>query len=328
MKTYSFILLIAALAIGGCSSAYRSTQTPDAVYYSPEQERSVYTSSDNNQTVIQGDNPDAGSYVVYDDGNNDYNDYYDDGYYSRRISMFDRPGSLYAFNNFYWNDPWYWNDPFMWNGLSSWNMGFAYNPFYRGYPSLALSWSWGSPWGRWYRPWGHYYSPWYSYGYSPYYSGGYWGGYGYGKNIILNPRPATSYGARRSVSSRAANGISSPRSSSGERANAPRRVFRSNNSDNNDNNVETARRPRRVFKAQPDEHPVRVNNNRTVETQRPTRRVFKSNSDNNRSYRPAQQNTRSINRPTRSFNSTPTRSSSSSRSFSAPARTSAPRGRR
>lgn len=326
MKTYSIIFLIAAvLALGSCSTAYRSGQTPDAVYYSPEQERTVYTSNNNGQTVIQGDNPDAGSYVVYNNGEDGYNNYYEDGYYSRRINMFDRPGSLYSFNNYYLSNPWHGvYDPFMWNGMYAMNMG-LYNPYFWSYPSLSLSLGWGSPFSRWYSPFWRHYSPWYSYGYySPYYTGyygNYWGG-GFGKNINIAPRPAVSYGPRRSVSSRAASGVSSPRVS-GEHTNSPRRVFRSNNNTGNDN-PGTVERPRRVFKSKTDEHPIQVNNN----TRTPNRRVFRSpNNNQQNNYRPSEN--RSFNRPSRTFNSSPvnTSSSGSSRSFSSPARVSAPRGR-
>lgn len=345
MKTYSIItILIAALALGSCSSAYRSAQTPDAVYYSPEESNApARTSSDE---AVEADNPNASNYVVYsDDGNNESygNDY--DGNYSQRINMFDRPGSLYAFNNYYMGYP------YMGMGLGS-MMNYSY-----GFPSFSLGLNWGLPLGRWYSPYsygmmyspygmmyspysyGMMYGPGYAFGGYPYYAGhgyGYYGG-GYGKYLNITPRPASSWGPRRSVSSGA--GIIRGVSNS-EGASSPRRVF---NSQNNAGAIDrsSGNSPRRVFKAKPDEHPLNVNTNRTVETERPKVRVFRRSTETNnnstpvRSSRPVevqrqptetrtfQQPTRTFEQPSRTYQSapsTPTRSSTPSRSFS-------PRGR-
>jgi hypothetical protein len=320
MKTYSIALLIAALALGGCSTAYQAGQTPDAVYAPAEGNVNTASSanSDNERIASANDDSDDGQYVTYD--NSDYNTGYADdydGYYTQRIRMFDSPGSFYA-GSYYMGSPYSMSlgwSPLMWS------------------PGMSLALTLGSPWGGWYSPWYAYgpyaYSPFYSY--YPYYPA-YYGGYGYygggfgGKYIIANPRPAASYGPRGSVNSRA--GVRSTNTvNAGERVgtSAPRRVFTNGNTNGNIR----ASNPRRVFTSSPDEHPVNVNTNTRTTVERQPRRLFRSNNTNRSNVisRPTE-----TNRPVRTFeNNAPQRSmstfSNSSESNSAPVRISSPRRR-
>jgi hypothetical protein len=343
MKTYSIALLIAALAVvGGCSTAYQSGQTPDAVYYSPDPGVGPAAPNDNQTIAAQADSDDDGQYVTYDDGTQSAG-YADDqdGYYARRINMFDNPGSLYAFNNYSLGLGY---SPYMGLGYSS----LGWNPFMWSYPSLSLGWTLGSPWGGWYRPMYAYgaYSP-YSLGFmNGYYAGhGYYGyggygygygyGYGEGKYINRNPRPSISYGPRRSVSSQAG-AVSRPTTSTDGSVNSPRRVFRSGNTGGTTGGDS---HPRRVFKSNPSEHPVNVNpSTRTVEKQSRVRIFNRStvtdrneSSNSDRNYRPTE--TRRSVQPQRRFQnntrmqSAPSYNSNSGSSQSAPARSFSPRGR-
>lgn len=321
MKTYSIALFTAALALlAGCSTAYRTGQTPDAVY-AP----AGTAAPSGGAEAVSGDNREAGNYVTYD------NDQYNDGDYYNS-SIYDRPYSLYAFNDMYVGPSYL--------GLGYGSLG--WNPFMFSYPSLSLAWTFGSPWGRWY-PYGYGslypfgYSPWYGYnpyfpGYYGYYGGlyrhGYYGGYGYGYGgKYLSLRPANSYAPRNSYTSRA-RAAERPETTTGGNnvTSSPRRVFRSNDN----GNVTT--RPRRIFRSNPDEHPIGVNPGTRTERREPARTVNRQNENNyrrsepQRTYRPEpqqrtyEQNNNRVERSAPSYNSTP--------SYSAPSRTFSPRGRR
>lgn len=333
MKTYSIILSIAAvLALGSCSSAYRSAQTPDAVYYSPGEDNGSAQSDNQSTAVNQGDNADGGNYVVYDDNDNN-GSFQNDDYYGNDYA------GLYSSNSYYMDYPY---------------MGLGYNSLWNysyGFPSISIGLNWGLPLGRWYRPYYAYspfyspfshgmfynpYNPWYAYGGGyPYYPG-YYGhagfGGGYWKYCNLTPRPAISWGPRRVVSSNAAYRQSNT-SQSGVTT-SPRRVFTTQGNTGSVNTGNNTNSPRRVFKAKPGEQPVNVSNGRTVETQRTERRVFRRSDDN---PAPSQQRSVEVQRPTRTEETRtfqqPSRSfenntqSTPTRSVSTPSRTFSPRGR-
>ena len=182
MKSIPYLALLATLVLGGCSSAYKTTQTPDDVYYSPRVKPDYAGNNNrNDDNVAYTDTNGDGSYVTYDDE--------DQGDYSRRINMFNRnsQGSYadyYSPNVYsgYYGSPYYGGG---WGlnsyyGYGGWGGGWG-NPYYGSFwgPSLSIGigYGWGSGWG--YNPWNSwgYYSPWYGgyYG-SPYYGGGYYGG--------------------------------------------------------------------------------------------------------------------------------------------------------
>lgn len=337
MKTYYLLILAATIALASCGTAYQTGQTPDAVYYSPGEEVQPAASSDSydDQYAVAQDG-DEGNYVVYQDGDYDQDyDYADggDGYYSRRIRMFDQPGSLYAYNYYNMGSPWYtpyYGGSYLWNRFAYSGFGWYSNPWMWS-PGLHFGLGWGSPYA--FGGYSSWYNPWYSYGYYPgYYSG--WGGkYGY-----TNPRPAVSYQPRRSVGSPASQATRRA-STAGSTSNTetPRRVFSRSSSETvrtaddararRSSGERTTTRAtdegtRRTFQREKSERPVRVirdNNTRTrTSTQQPARRTSQP------APRPTQQRTttRTYQQPSRSVS----RPSVSTRS-SAPARTSSPRRR-
>ncbi|HEY0273710.1 MAG TPA: hypothetical protein VGC22_11035 [Chitinophaga sp.] len=174
MKLLLYSAVAATLVLSSCSSAYKSTQTPDDVYNSP----SATTTSSRTATSRNTDNgsykttaDDGSTYVTYDDGS-EY-----DSDYGRRMNMF---SGNYVSGNY--SD--YYSAPV---GISA----YYGSPFYSYYPysGLGLSYGLGYGWGLgfglgfgyglyspFYNPW---YYPYYAYGY-PYYGGGYYHGGYYG----------------------------------------------------------------------------------------------------------------------------------------------------
>ncbi|MBS1731179.1 MAG: hypothetical protein JSS67_10440 [Bacteroidetes bacterium] len=127
-----FLLFVTAILFASCST-YRSSQTPDDVYYSP---------SNNQDDADHYITPDENNYLRMKVQNNsrwstldDFDYWYDSRYYGNHF---------YAFNN-----PYSFNSPF-----SYWGFGF-YSPF-SFWNTFSYS-PWGfNPWG--YNPWG-FYSP-------------------------------------------------------------------------------------------------------------------------------------------------------------------------
>lgn len=115
MKSTLLILGLATLVLGSCSTAYKSGQTPDDVYYSPVRPQDEYLTSQKE-----------------DDRQYRYNDdYYSDRYLHMKVADRTRWGTL---------DDWYYNDyryrryyPYYndWNAYSYWNN--YYNPYYNHY---------------------------------------------------------------------------------------------------------------------------------------------------------------------------------------------------
>ncbi len=162
MKIKYIILLAGVAAFSSCSTAYRSGQTPDDVYYSPAPESNSYVSTVNDK--------DQNSYSYRnEEGNSRISGM---GYpaYSSPLSLSMglgySPYSLYSYNNFY--------NPYGYNsyGYSPYGLKGMYDPYYDSYGYSGLSFY--SPY-NYYSPYslGLGYSPYsygYGYGYSPYYS--------------------------------------------------------------------------------------------------------------------------------------------------------------
>ena len=117
MKLYLPLLALTALTISSCSTAYKTGQTPDDVYYSPASPQDEYV-------VVE----------KTDDRSYRGEDYYEDRYLRNRINNRYRYSALddyynnpYAYNSYgYYNS---WNSP--WNSYYTWNS--YYNPYYSGY---------------------------------------------------------------------------------------------------------------------------------------------------------------------------------------------------
>ena len=121
-----FLSLI--LVFTSCTTAYKTGQTPDDVYFSPQRPQDEYVRADNKKTQYR-----------YDDR------YEDDRYLRMKVRNRQRWSDLdyyYSdplaynyyynrYNNFYYNNPWnyhsYWN--YYYNPYSYYNPGGYYNPY-------------------------------------------------------------------------------------------------------------------------------------------------------------------------------------------------------
>src|SRR5439155_914926 len=88
------LLVLTAAVLGGCTSAYKTGQTPDDVYFSPERQHDEYVAmKDNDERRYQGDD-----------------EYYDDRYLRMKVH-----------NRVMWNDlsDWYYYDSYSYNNSSN-----------------------------------------------------------------------------------------------------------------------------------------------------------------------------------------------------------------
>ena len=139
MKLYIPFMVLAVLSLGSCSTAYRTGQTPDDVYFSPARDKDEYV-------VIDKE----------DDRTYRGEEYYEDRYLRNRI----RDRYRYSALDDYYNNPYAYN-----------SFGYTYGGYGMG---LGLS-SIYSPWNSYYT-WNNYYNPYYAgYGYGGYGYGGYGG---------------------------------------------------------------------------------------------------------------------------------------------------------
>jgi len=131
MKRTILVLLLGSVVMG-CSTAYRSGQTPDDVYYSPT--------------------PSTGGYVSADDYNQQ------DGYDASRTPLNERYMRMKAFGGSrwrafdddfaYWNNP-YWNNSIYFDGFHpgiGWGTSFGaslfyspFSPYYYGSPIIVIN---------------------------------------------------------------------------------------------------------------------------------------------------------------------------------------------
>lgn len=157
------VVLSSAAVLTSCSSAYRSGQTPDDVYYSParQQQDDEYVDVERQQGRYEGR-----SNSTANNNYDDYDTYRDDRFL--RMSM----GSPYRLSAY--------NDYMLYNGYMGFN-NFRYNSFSLGF---------NNPWNSFYY-WNSFYNPYTSYDYyNPYYyGGGFGGGYlpGGGGVIVKSP---------------------------------------------------------------------------------------------------------------------------------------------
>lgn len=296
------------LILSSCSSAYRTAQTPDDVYYSPATPR-VYANNSNddrNEEYTEEETYDEngeGNYVTYEDEDGESYDY------ARRIERFNYPYSGSYWDGYY--DALY-NRPFGGFGWNTWG------------PSIGIGLGWGySPWrmNSWYGGgWGGWYDPWYtsSWGYGgwghpyyPYYGGGWYGG-GY---IKSNPRPANSWGPRGAAASR----VFSPSTRPNTTGNAPTRVYNGRSS----SGTAPANAPRRTFRPSPSERPVTQPSRSNNQPSRQAERRSNAPARQQRTYEAPRRESA----PTRTYPSNNNNNNSNSPSRSAPSR-SFPRGGR
>jgi len=118
----SILPLLALFFLASCTTAYKSGQTPDDVYFSPEREQGIYVRADENS-----------SYRRYDFRNRTEN-YYEmqnDRYLRMRVADRNRWSYVddyyrnpYAYN--YYSNHHYYNNTY-WNARNYWN--YYYNPY-------------------------------------------------------------------------------------------------------------------------------------------------------------------------------------------------------
>lgn len=121
MKSQFLFVVLAAAALSSCSTAYKSGQTPDDVYFSPTREVAEYAE------IRQSNNGRYSGYQ-YDDA--------DDRWLRMRVR---NPYRWNAFDNYDWNmysswsnnyySPYSYNWNSYWNGYWTWNSW--YNPYCR-----------------------------------------------------------------------------------------------------------------------------------------------------------------------------------------------------
>ncbi len=161
MKIKHLLLFGALAALGSCTTAYRSGQTPDDVYYSPAPEQNTYVSTVNEK--------DQNSYSYRNDEENEIRRGIQNPIYRNSITFSMgmgygyNPYSFYPYNAF--NNPFYY-DPY---GYSPYGMKGMYSPYYS--PYMYNDFAFYNPYS-FYNPYGFYnYSPYsfgYGYGYNPY----------------------------------------------------------------------------------------------------------------------------------------------------------------
>ena len=240
MQTKNLLLVLLVIAFASCSTAYRTGQTPDDVYYSPEPTYDEY--------VSQRNQDDKDSYSYRNDEENDIRRGIRNPRYRSSVSI--NLGYGYSPYNSFGYAPYYGNS----YGYNS----FGYNPF--GYNSFGYK-NFNSPYG--YNYYGGFHNP-YSY-YGGYYGNSFNGYYGNNSGYYNNYYPSigtinTNRGVRRmngvsnsygtnNINSRNSNGYTPApartfpaqrqRQSSGV-GNAIRRVFTpGNNSNSRSGNTRT-----------------------------------------------------------------------------------------
>jgi hypothetical protein len=124
MRFSIILLVLSAVVLGSCTSAYKSGQTPDDVYYSPQRPQQ--------DEYVNFDQRDDSRY--YSQSDNNYNgnddDYYDDQYLRMKVQ-----------------------NRLLWSNLDDW---YYYNPIYS--YSYYNTWNWSNPWSP-YTYWNYYYNP-------------------------------------------------------------------------------------------------------------------------------------------------------------------------
>lgn len=131
MKKNLVYLLSAITLFFSCSPAYKTSQTPDDVYYSPAKK------------------------VYAEDQYQSYTSSSDEDYLRMKVKDHDKWSSLDDYD--YWYDSRYYNNNYYYNpyapGVSvSFGIGFGIYPYYPYYPYYAYSPYWYNPWYSWYSP--------------------------------------------------------------------------------------------------------------------------------------------------------------------------------
>lgn len=112
MRSYILLSALAAITLGSCTTAYKTGQTPDDVYYSPTRPQDEYV-------VVEQKQDDR-----YYGGSQDY---YTDRYLSMRMT---NPYRWSALDDYYFNNPYAYNYYGSYsNWYSPWNNYWAWNTY-------------------------------------------------------------------------------------------------------------------------------------------------------------------------------------------------------
>jgi len=120
----SFLPLLSfTLVFASCSTAYKTGQTPDDVYFSPERPQAEY---------VRVDDRDEDRYYRGEQNSNDYYNYEEERYLRMKVRNRQRwsylDNDFYSYNPYVYNNyNYYYNSP--WNSYSYWDQ--CYNPYSR-----------------------------------------------------------------------------------------------------------------------------------------------------------------------------------------------------
>ena len=136
MKLY-LPIFVSVLLFASCSTAYKTGQTPDDVYFSPERQRDEYVrvkEKDNRQYQSQSEEEvREDSYLRMKTSYRRYSNLDDYDCYCYTGSNYNRYYNYYRYNNFGHNNSWYWNN-YGWNNYNPYYYNPYYNkPYYSGY---------------------------------------------------------------------------------------------------------------------------------------------------------------------------------------------------
>lgn len=115
MRSYILFLALAAFSLGSCSTAYKTGQTVDDVYYSPTRPQDEYVVAQQQDDRYYGSSP----------------DYYTDRYLRMRST---NPYRWSALDDYYFNNPFVYNYYGSYNNwYSPWNSYWGWNSYYNPY---------------------------------------------------------------------------------------------------------------------------------------------------------------------------------------------------
>jgi uncharacterized membrane protein YgcG len=124
MKQRILLAFVVVTLLGSCTSAYKSGQTPDDVYYSPGREVPAYVETENNRDSRRYEEDNFSDHYLRMKSAN-----------RNRWSAFDE--DFMYWNNSAWNNPYYYNTmrpvyPYYGGSMWSLNLGFysGFNPYY------------------------------------------------------------------------------------------------------------------------------------------------------------------------------------------------------
>ncbi|HEY9178459.1 MAG TPA: cell envelope integrity protein TolA, partial [Flavipsychrobacter sp.] len=240
-----FLTYLLLAVFGSLSADAQSKKVQDDIYYTAEDAKRDAEAAEKERQAMEearakraAEREANGNTAGYESGDEEYIDYDDDDYYyTNRFNRFNGPyvgASYWAYDPFFWSNPWYGGGFNAWGWGPSWGVGvgfggpywssyWGWNSWY-GYPGFYSAWN--SPW-MYGGGWGGYYNGFYD----GYYAGAYGGVAGGGnvRTVTYGPRSSINRypGSLRATGTRTGTGTSGGtrgqlrRSSVGELREAP-----------------------------------------------------------------------------------------------------------